>query len=146
MRVLLQRVLEAEVRVAGSVVGEIGHGLLLLVGFAPSDGETELSWMAKKCASLRVFSDEQGKMNLDVRDVQGDVLVVSQFTLYGTVHKGNRPSFVGAGPPEVAEALYQRFVARISEEVGRPVPTGRFGAEMQVRLVNDGPVTLWLDR
>ncbi len=146
MKVLLQRVIEASVEVGGAPVGAIGPGVLLLVGFGPSDGEAEIEWMASKCAALRIFPDEQGKMNRSVLDIGGEALVVSQFTLYADVNKGNRPSFVGAAPPDLAVRLYERFVAHLEELFGRPVPTGRFGAEMKVHLVNDGPVTLWLER
>lgn len=146
MRVLLQRVREASVVVEGETVGAIGPGLLLLVGFTHGDGDGALEWMANKCAGLRIFPDEAGKMNRSVTDVAGEALVVSQFTLYGNPLKGMRPSFIDAAPPEEAEALYERFVSRVSEAVGRACPTGRFGADMKVHLVNDGPVTLWLER
>lgn len=146
MRVLVQRVSEASVRVDGRVVGEIGPGLLLLVGIHGTDTETELTWMANKCLGLRIFSDDEGKMNLSVKDVGGQCLVVSQFTLYGDARKGNRPSFVDAGPPDMAEKACAQFASMLADGLGRPVPTGRFGAEMKVALVNDGPVTLWLER
>ncbi|MEL6184022.1 MAG: D-aminoacyl-tRNA deacylase, partial [Myxococcota bacterium] len=106
----------------------------------------EIDWMARKCAGLRIFPDDAGKMNRSVRDVTGEVLVVSQFTLYGNALKGQRPSFIEAEAPERAERLYQEFAGRVGEEVGRPTQTGRFGADMKVHLINDGPVTLWLDR
>ena len=146
MRVLLQRVKEAAVRVDGEVVGEIGPGLLLLVGIHGTDTDAELEWMANKCVALRIFEDDAGKMNRSVHDVDGGCLVVSQFTLYGDARKGNRPSFIAAGPPEMASAACDRFAALVSARLGRPVPTGRFGADMKVSLVNDGPVTLWLER
>ena len=146
MRVLLQRVAEASVEVDEAVVGAIGRGLLLLVGIHDSDTETELEWMANKCVALRVFEDDAGKMNRSVKDIAGACLVVSQFTLYGDVRKGNRPSFVGAGAPEMAAEACDRFTAMLSERLGQPVPTGRFGAHMKVALVNDGPVTVWLER
>lgn len=146
MRVLLQRVSSASVTVEGEVVGQIGRGLLLLVGIHGADTEAELAWMAKKCAQLRIFPDELGKMNRSVVDLGGEALVVSQFTLYGDTRKGNRPSFIDAGPPEMAASLCDRFTALLAAELGRPVPTGRFGADMKVALVNDGPVTLWLER
>lgn len=144
VRVLLQRVTEARVQVAGETVGDIGPGLLLLVGIGPQDGEDELAWMANKCAALRVFSDAEGKMNASVVDVGGACLAVSQFTLYGSTQKGNRPSFVGAADPARAERLFDRFCALLSNHI--PVQTGRFGADMQVKLTNDGPVTIWLER
>ena len=146
VRVLLQRVTEAEVRVDGEVVGAIGRGLLLLVGIHGTDTDAELEWMANKCAALRIFADDANKMNLSVKDVGGECLVVSQFTLFGDARKGNRPSFIEAGPPQMASAACDRFAKMLADRLGRPVPTGRFGAEMKVGLVNDGPVTLWLEK
>lgn len=145
MRIVLQRVSRARVTVEGRSTGEIGEGLLLLVGFKHSDGEAELLWMAEKVSTLRVFRDAEGKMNRSVEDAGGAVLVVSQFTLYGESQKGRRPSFVAAARPEVAVPLYERFVELLRDR-GRPVATGEFGASMQVELVNDGPVTLILER
>jgi D-tyrosyl-tRNA(Tyr) deacylase len=145
VRVVLQRVSRAAVRVDGQTVGAIGRGFLVLAGFAPADGESALSWMAEKIAGLRVFGDAAGKMNLPLADVGGGVLVISQFTLYGDAAKGRRPSFTDAAPPEVAEALYGRFVEALRQRQ-LPVETGRFGAHMEVELVNDGPVTLVLER
>lgn len=145
VRVLLQRVSEASVTVHDGVVGTIGRGVLLLVGIGPEDGEEQLSWMAQKCAALRIFPDEEGKMNRSVAEVDGEALVVSQFTLYGDVRKGHRPSFVKAAPPQAAASAVDRFVELLAQRL-RKVETGRFGAAMQVRLVNDGPVTLWLER
>ena len=145
MRVVIQRVASARVEVAGATVGEIGHGLLLLVGMESEDGVADLEWVCGKVARLRIFSDEAGAMNRSVLDVGGEVLAVSQFTLYGSVKKGNRPSWSRAARPEVAQPLFEAFVARLSAELGRPVPTGVFGADMQVSLVNDGPVTLCVD-
>ncbi len=145
MRVVLQRVSRAEVRVGGDVVGRIGPGHLLLVGFAPSDGEEQIAWMAGKVLGLRVFADDDGRMNRSLEDVGGDLLVVSQFTLYGDAKKGRRPSFVGAAPPEVATALYEQFVQALRARTDRSVETGEFGAFMEVESVNDGPVTLVLE-
>lgn len=151
MRVLLQRVSRAEVRITDDgaatprVAGRIGVGFLLLVGLTHSDGEAELVWMADKVSGLRLFGDDEGKMNRGLADVAGGCLVVSQFTLYGDAAKGRRPSFVDAARPEVAIPLYERFVALLRERVPR-VQTGEFGAMMEVELVNDGPVTLWLER
>ncbi|MFN2565415.1 MAG: D-aminoacyl-tRNA deacylase [Gemmatimonadaceae bacterium] len=150
MRVLLQRVSRAEVRVAatgggGRVTGRIGRGFLVLVGFTHADGDEHLDWMAEKIIGLRVFGDADEKMNLGLADVGGSLLVVSQFTLYGDARKGRRPSFIDAARPETAIPLYERFVARLRER-GAPVETGEFGAMMDVELVNDGPVTLWLER
>jgi len=146
VRVVLQRVSRSAVRVQGSVVGEIGVGLLLLVGFRSGDGEEQLSWMADKVLGLRIFPDDAGRMNLGLAKAGGDILVVSQFTLYGDTQKGRRPSFVDAAPPEMAEPLYERFVAVLRERGPGRVETGEFGALMEVELVNDGPVTLVLER
>ena len=145
MKVVLQRVSRAAVRVAGSTVGEIGPGFLVLVGFAPGDSEAAIEWMAEKLAGLRLFPDEEGKMNRDIRDVAGALLVVSQFTLYADARKGRRPSFVNAAPPDEAEAGYERFVDALRRR-DIPVQTGEFGALMDVELVNDGPVTLVIER
>ena len=145
MRVLLQRVSRAEVRVGERVTGRVGRGFLLLVGLTHADGEEQLQWMAEKVVGLRLFGDAEGKLNLALADVGGSLLVVSQFTLYGDAAKGRRPSFVDAARPEQAIPLYERFVALLRER-GVTVETGEFGAEMQVELVNDGPVTLWLER
>lgn len=149
MRVVLQRVTRAEVRVASRVTGRIGPGFLVLIGFAPADTETSLAWMAEKILGLRVFADDQGKMNRDLAETNGSLLVVSQFTLYGDASKGRRPSFIGAAPPAIAAALYERFVAMLREQGARSsirVETGEFGAMMEVELVNDGPVTLILEK
>lgn len=145
MRVLLQRVSSASVRVAGTTVGAVQRGYLLLVGFTHADNEATLVWMADKIIGLRLFSDEAGKMNLSIEDVGGELLVVSQFTLYGDAQKGRRPSFIDAARPEQAIPLYQQFVAMLRERQMR-VATGEFGADMAVELVNDGPVTLMLER
>jgi D-aminoacyl-tRNA deacylase len=149
MRVLLQRVSRAEVRIRenGSVrvSGRIGRGFVLLVGFTAGDDDAKVSWMADKVAGLRVFSDAEDKMNLALADVGGAVLVVSQFTLYGDAQKGRRPSFIDAARPELAIPLYENFLAKL-RGLGVPVESGEFGAMMDVELVNDGPVTLWLER
>jgi D-tyrosyl-tRNA(Tyr) deacylase len=146
VRIVLQRVSRAEVRVAGRVVGSIGRGHLLLVGFASGDGREQIDWMAEKVLGLRVFGDEKGKMNLALDDVGGDLLVISQFTLYGDTSKGRRPSFVRAAAPESATALYEDFVQTLRTRTERRVETGEFGAMMDVELVNEGPVTLVLER
>src|SRR5881296_190358 len=148
MRVVLQRVARAEVRIRDRIAGKIGPGFLVLAGFAPTDTDAQLSWMAEKILGLRVFGDAEGKMNRDLAEVGGGVLVVSQFTLYGDASKGRRPSFIDAAPPTVAIPLYERFVALLREKSGGkiPVATGEFGAMMDVELVNDGPVTLILER
>ena len=146
MRVVLQRVSRAEVRVDGRVVGRIGRGHMLLVGFAAGDGLDQIAWMADKVLGMRVFADAEGKMNLSLEDVGGDLLVVSQFTLYGDVSKGRRPSFVDAAPPDIAATLYTDFVAALRARTRRAVETGEFGAMMDVEIVNDGPVTLVIER
>jgi D-tyrosyl-tRNA(Tyr) deacylase len=145
MRVVLQRVSRASVAVAGEVVGRIGRGYCLLVGFTHSDGEAEVAWMADKIAGLRLFPDEDGKMNRDLRDAGGAFLVISQFTLYGDVVKGRRPSFNDAARPELAIPLYESFCSKLAV-LGFEVETGKFGAMMDVEISNDGPVTLVLDR
>jgi D-aminoacyl-tRNA deacylase len=146
MVALIQRVKEASVEVDGAVVGAIGPGLLVLLGVAQGDTETEADWLARKTADLRVFPDADGKMNRSLLDTGGEALVVSQFTLLGEIRKGTRPSYSHAAPPEEADGLYRYFARKLSEALGRPVATGVFGAHMQVHLVNDGPVTLWLER
>ena len=145
MRLLLQRVSRAEVRIDGRVVGSVRRGFCLLVGFTHGDGVEQVEWMAEKVIGLRLFGDDEGKMNLALEDVGGGLLVVSQFTLYGDARKGRRPSFIDAARPEVAEGLYDLFVERLRAR-GLQVETGEFGAMMEVDLVNDGPVTLWLER
>ena len=145
MRALVQRVSRAEVRVGARVTGRIERGLLLFVGFTHEDSDAQLTWMADKVVGLRLFADEQDKMNLSVGEVAGGLLVVSQFTLYGDAAKGKRPSFIDAARPEVAIPLYERFVSLLRDH-GVPTETGEFGAMMDVELVNDGPVTLWLER
>jgi len=146
MRALIQRVTSASVRIDGETVGEIGSGMLILLGVHQDDTEAELQWLAGKCARLRIFHDEEGKMNRSLLDTDGDALVVSQFTLYGNSRKGNRPSFVDSAHPDKAEPMYERFVEVLSEMLGRDVPTGEFGAMMEVDLVNDGPVTLMVEK
>ena len=145
MRVLLQRVTRAEVRVEDRITGRIACGYLLLVGITHDDDEARLVWMADKIVGLRLFQDADDKMNLALADVGGAVLVVSQFTLYGDASKGRRPSFIDAARPDVAIPLYERFIALLRDR-GLQVETGEFGAMMQVDLLNDGPVTLWLER
>ena len=145
MRLVIQRVRSAQVTVEGQITGQIGPGLLALAGFAPTDTATALAWMCRKLVQLRIFGDENGQMNHSVQDVGGQVLVVSQFTLLADARKGNRPSYIGAAGPAVAEPLYRQFVGLVSGLLGQPVPTGIFGADMQVSLVNDGPVTIVLD-
>lgn len=145
MRAVVQRVASARVEVDGRVSGAIGRGLLVLAGFEAGDGEADLAWVSGKLARLRIFPDEDGVMNRSVLDVGGEVLAVSQFTLFASVRKGNRPSWSRAAPPEISQPLFDRFVRQLESDLGRPVPTGVFGADMQVHLVNDGPVTLLID-
>ena len=144
MRVVLQRVRRAKVTVGEEITGEIAVGWLVLLGVAPADTQREVNWLADKVANLRAFADAEGKMNLSVQDVNGSVLVVSQFTLYGDCMKGRRPGFTDAAPPAIAEPLYEAFVVAL-RMLGVTTATGRFGAEMQVELVNDGPVTFVID-
>ena len=145
MRLLIQRVKNASVSVGGDELSRIGQGLLVLVGVGVEDTDEDMEYLAGKLVRLRIFDDEQGVMNLDVRQVGGEVLVVSQFTLQASTRKGNRPSYVRAAPEAVSRPMYERFTARVAELLGRAVPTGEFGADMQVALVNDGPVTIWID-
>lgn len=144
MRVVLQRVSSASVAIDGVVSGEIGPGLVLLLGIAKDDAPEDVEYVVNKCCGLRIFGDDQGKMNRSLRDVEGEVLAISQFTLFGDTRKGRRPSFESAAPPEHAEPLYELAVERLREH-GIRVATGRFGAFMEVSLVNDGPVTLTVE-
>ena len=145
MRVVIQRVSEASVEIGGESVSSIGPGLLVLAAFRSGDGEEELEWMARKCVELRIFEDEGGKMNLSVGDIGGELLIVSQFTLYGDCRKGRRPAYTESAPAEEAERLYRRFLELLRERYDR-VAEGVFGAMMRVRLVNSGPVTIVVDR
>ena len=142
MRVVVQRVVSARVEVGGETVGAIGAGLLVLAGFEEGDGDADLAWLSAKLCRLRIFDDAAGVMNRSVVDSGGEILAVSQFTLFASVKKGNRPSWSRAARPEVSRPLFERFVRQLESDLGRPVPTGVFGADMQVHLVNDGPVTL----
>lgn len=145
MRLCIQRVSEASVRVDGEIVGEIGKGLLILVGIEADDDQADIDWLVQKITNLRIFNDSEGKMNYSIKDVNGDFLVVSQFTLHASVKKGNRPSYIRAARPEQAIPLYERFVQSLQLCSGRNVATGKFGADMKVQLINDGPVTIWID-
>ena len=145
MRVVIQRVLEASVSIGGTVTAAIGPGLMILLGICEEDGTEDIEWLVRKIAGLRVFDDADGVMNVDVRDAGGDALVVSQFTLLASTKKGNRPSYIRAARPEVAIPLYEQFCAALEAALGKPVPTGTFGADMQVSLINDGPVTICID-
>jgi len=145
VRLLVQRVREASAVVDGATIARIGMGVLVLAGVARDDTAEDRDWLARKLVELRIFDDEQGVMNRSVLDVAGDVLAVSQFTLYASTRKGNRPSWSRAAPPETASPQFDAFVAALAAHLGRPVATGRFGANMQAALVNDGPVTIWFD-
>ncbi|QTN34183.1 D-tyrosyl-tRNA(Tyr) deacylase [Akkermansiaceae bacterium] len=145
MRVLLQRVSSASVSIKGERISSIGPGFLALLGIAGGDDESDGGWLCGKIARMRVFADEDGKMNRSVLDVGGDILVVSQFTLHASTKKGNRPSFLDAAAPAHSEPLYESFCAALEAEIGKPVARGVFGADMKVSLTNDGPVTIWLD-
>jgi len=145
MRVVVQRVREAAVRISGEIRGEIGQGVLVLLGVEAADTEDDVAWLAGKIARMRIFADDEGRFNLACTDVGGAALVVSQFTLHASTKKGNRPSFSLAARPETAVPLYEAFITALSQELGKPVATGEFGADMQVSLINDGPVTIWMD-
>jgi D-tyrosyl-tRNA(Tyr) deacylase len=145
MRALVQRVREASVTVDGCIAGAIGPGLLVLAGIGSDDGDDDREWLARKIVALRIFDDDAGTMNRSVADAGGGILAVSQFTLFASTKKGARPSWSGAAPPAVAAPAFDRFVATLADALGKSVATGIFGATMQVALVNDGPVTIWLD-
>jgi D-tyrosyl-tRNA(Tyr) deacylase len=145
MLAVLQRVSEATVTIDGQVKGRIGQGLLILLGITHTDTADDIAWLSKKLVQMRIFGDADGKMNLAVTDVGGDILLISQFTLHASTKKGNRPSFIEAARPEVAVPLYQQMIAALERELGKPVQTGEFGADMKVALVNDGPVTIVID-
>jgi D-tyrosyl-tRNA(Tyr) deacylase len=145
MRAVVQRVSRASVRIDGQVVGDIGRGLLILLGITHDDTPERAAWLAEKIAGLRIFGDDEGKMNRDVTEAGGGALIVSQFTLYGDCRKGRRPSFIDAAPPAIAVPLYEAFIHAVKAQ-GVPVATGQFGADMQVELVNDGPVTLIVEK
>lgn len=145
MRALIQRVLESKVVVENVEAGKIANGLLIFLGIGKQDTEKDAEWMAQKVVNLRIFSDEAGKMNKSVKDIDGEILVVSQFTLYGDAQKGNRPSFTESAPPDVAKKLYEFFIQKCEEFSGKKVQTGIFAADMKVHLINDGPVTIWLE-
>ncbi|HTG66257.1 MAG TPA: D-aminoacyl-tRNA deacylase [Flavobacterium sp.] len=145
MRVVIQRVSSASVTIDNKIVAEINKGLLVLVGVEDADTQEDIDWLVAKIAKIRIFGDENNVMNLSVQDVDGDIIVVSQFTLHAAVKKGNRPSYIKASKPEVAIPLYENFVRKLESEIGKKVQTGEFGADMKVALLNDGPVTIWID-
>ena len=145
MRVVVQRVSQSNVKVSGEVIGEIKEGLMVLVSFVDEDNDTDLSWMTKKIINLRIFNDNEGKMNRSVQDVGGDILLISQFTLHGSTKKGNRPSFIKAANPDFANVMYERFIKVLEQSLGKEIQTGEFGGDMKVSLVNDGPTTIIID-
>ena len=145
MRLLIQRVTEARCHISGEVFSQIGKGFVVLVGVGCDETQEDIEWLAKKLVQLRIFDDAEGVMNLSVQDVEGDVMVVSQFTLHAMTKKGNRPSWIKAAPEAISRPLYEQFVARVEELLGKRVATGSFGADMQIELTNDGPVTIWID-
>jgi D-tyrosyl-tRNA(Tyr) deacylase len=145
MKIVIQRVKKCHVEINNRISGSIGHGLLLFLGIEEADTAEDAEWLAQKVIQMRIFSDTEGKMNLDVRDVSGELLVVSQFTLHALTKKGNRPSFIRAARPEQAIPMYEKFILLLTSALCKPIATGEFGADMQVHLVNDGPVTILLD-
>ena len=145
MRVVVQRVSQSNVKVSGEVIGEIKEGLMVLVSFVDEDNDTDLGWMTKKIINLRIFNDDEGKMNRSVQDVGGDILLISQFTLHGSTKKGNRPSFIKAAKPDFANVMYERFIKVLEQSLGKEIQTGEFGGDMKVSLINDGPTTMIID-
>jgi D-aminoacyl-tRNA deacylase len=145
MRAVIQRVTRASVTVEDNITGSIGMGLLVLIGIEDADDQEDINWLSNKICNLRIFSDPEGLMNLSVKDVNGDILLVSQFTLHAATKKGNRPSYIRASKPDLAIPLYEKMIAQLSQDLGKQVPTGIFGADMKVDLLNDGPVTIIID-
>ena len=152
MRVVIQRVVESNVAVApqegmerSEIIGKIGKGLMVLVGIEAADDDTDIAWLSKKIVNLRVFDDENGVMNLSIKDAGGDILLISQFTLQAATAKGNRPSYIKAAPPAIAIPIYEKFIKKLEEDMGKKIETGKFGADMKVTIVNDGPVTILID-
>ena len=145
MRVVVQRVSQSNVKVSGEIIGEINEGLMVLVSFVDEDNDTDLGWMTKKIINLRIFNDDEGKMNRSVQNIGGDILLISQFTLHGSTKKGNRPSFIKAAKPDFANVMYERFIKVLEQSLGKEIQTGEFGGDMKVSLVNDGPTTIIID-
>ncbi|RRD80853.1 D-tyrosyl-tRNA(Tyr) deacylase [Alloprevotella sp. OH1205_COT-284] len=145
MRIVIQRVRHAGVSIGGQIFSQINQGLLILLGIENTDNQEDIDWLVKKVVALRIFDDDQGVMNRSVADIDGEVLVVSQFTLMASYKKGNRPGYTRAAPPDISVPLYEAFVKTLGQSLGKPVATGRFGADMQVDLLNDGPVTICMD-
>lgn len=145
MRALIQRVAQSSVTIDGKKVADIGHGLLVLLGIEDADTDDDIQWLSKKIVQLRIFDDSEGVMNLDITNLDGEIIVVSQFTLHAKTKKGNRPSYIHASKPDFAIPMYEKFCTQLSTDLGKPVQSGVFGANMQVALVNNGPVTIWID-
>lgn len=145
MRAVIQRVTRASVTVEGNIVGEVGKGLLVLLGVEDSDSQEDMEWLSGKIVNLRIFNDQEGVMNLSLKDVGGDLLLVSQFTLHASTKKGNRPSYIKASKPDIAEPMYQRMILQVEKDLEKKIACGIFGADMQVELLNDGPVTILID-
>lgn len=145
MRVVIQRVTEANVAIGGEVTGKIGKGMMILVGIEEADGDEDIVWLTKKITNLRIFDDKNGVMNLSIKEIGGEILLVSQFTLHALTAKGNRPSYIKAAKPDISVPIYEKMIASLEEALGKKIATGQFGAEMMVSLVNDGPVTILID-
>ena len=145
MRAVIQRVSQSNVKVSEEVIGEIKGGLMVLVSFVDEDNDTDLDWISKKIVNLRIFNDDEGKMNRSIQDVDGDILLISQFTLHGSTKKGNRPSFIKAAKPDIANVMYEKFIKILEQSLGKKIQTGEFGGDMKVSLVNDGPTTIIID-
>lgn len=145
MRLVIQRVTEASVVVEGAVIGDIQNGLMILVGIEDADTQEDIDWLAGKATNLRIFDDAEGVMNLSVKDIGGDILLISQFTLHASIKKGNRPSYINASKPPIAVPLYEAMIKTLEKEMGKPIQTGKFGADMKVSLLNNGPVTIIMD-
>ncbi len=145
MIAVIQRVSESSVKIDGNITGQIGQGLMVLLGIEESDGKEDIEWLSKKIINLRIFADENGVMNKSFLETNGDILLISQFTLHASTKKGNRPSYIKAAKPDIAIPLYERFIEALESELGKPIQTGEFGADMKVSLVNDGPVTIIID-
>jgi D-tyrosyl-tRNA(Tyr) deacylase len=145
MRAVIQRVTKASVTIEGRINGQIGNGLLVFIGIEDADGEEDIEWLSNKIANLRIFNDDNGVMNISVKEIEGDVLLISQFTLHAMTKKGNRPSYINASKPEIAIPLYEKMIKQLSSDLGKKIQTGIFGADMKVELLNDGPVTIIID-
>lgn len=145
MRAVIQRVTKASVTIEGKLNGQIGNGLLVLLGIEDADTDEDIQWLSSKIVNLRIFNDEKGVMNIPVKDIDGDILLISQFTLHGSTKKGNRPSYIKASKPEIAIPIYEKMIRRLSSDLGKDIQTGIFGADMKVELLNDGPVTIVID-